>query len=77
VLALRYAFLFFHRLCIPFPAVEAKTSGLSAGDIDALERIPTRATELAPGADPYVDFVCDRILDGGDFVLPEALVAPA
>ena len=76
-LALRYAFLFFHRLCIPFPAVEAKSAGLSAVDIDALERIPTRSEELAPGADPYVDFVCDRILGGGDFVLPEALVASA
>jgi hypothetical protein len=75
--AVRYAFMFFHRLCIPFPAVRAKSAGLSALDADALEHIPTSAGEVAPGADPYVDFVCERILTGGAFVLPEPLVRAA
>jgi hypothetical protein len=50
---------------------------VSAVDVDALERIPTRTAELAPGAEPYVDFDGERILTDGDFVLPEALVRSA
>ena len=35
--------------------------------------VPSDAERIRPGADPYLDFVCDRILDGGEFVLPDAL----
>jgi hypothetical protein len=75
-LALRYAFMFFHRLCIPFPAVRPQNEGIDAAAVDALTSIPTSAAQLAPGADPYLDFVCDRILSGGGFLLPEPLVMP-
>jgi hypothetical protein len=71
-LALRYAFMFFLRMCVPFPSVRD-----AADAVDALEGIPSTPAEIAPGADPYVDFVCDRILSGGDFLLPEGLVATA
>ncbi|MEA2177144.1 MAG: hypothetical protein QOG77_441 [Solirubrobacteraceae bacterium] len=69
-LAWRYAFMFFFRMCIPFPAVDEPTP-------DALGPLPTTAAALAPGRDPYLDFVCDGILAGGGFVLPADLVAAA
>jgi hypothetical protein len=64
-LARRYAFAFFFRLMIPFPQI--RTAG------DRIVSLPTSADELLPGRDPYLDFVCDRILDGGDFFLPPEL----
>jgi hypothetical protein len=67
-LARRYAFTFFFRTMLPLPPVEVQ-----AGHVT---RMPTRAAELVPGADPYVDFICDRLLDGGSFTLPDALVLP-
>ncbi|MDP9257300.1 MAG: hypothetical protein M3Q31_12180 [Actinomycetota bacterium] len=70
-LALRFAFMFFLRMCVPFPAVREARDGT-----DALEVIPVTAQALAPGADPYLDLVCDRILAGGDFLVPEELVMP-
>jgi hypothetical protein len=63
-LAIRYAHMFFFRAMIPFPAVLAEDG--------RVRRLP-RAAELAPGADPYLDWVCDRILDGRDFGLPDEL----
>lgn len=30
---------------------------------------------LRPGKDPFMDFICDRLLDGRDFNMPESLVA--
>jgi hypothetical protein len=29
---------------------------------------------LLSGKNPYMDFLCDRIIDGKDFILPEELV---
>lgn len=69
-LAWRYAFMFFFRMCIPFPAVDAP-------DPDVLGPLPVDAAALTPGADPYLDFVCERICSGGEFLLPaERVRAP-
>ena len=67
-LALRYAFLFFFRFMIPFPMVPLE-QGLP-------RQVPDDPSAVRPGADPYLDFVCDRILDGGEFILPEKLALP-
>lgn len=64
-LAIRYAHMFFFRAMIPFPVVEA-----SDGQVT---RLPRTAAELAPGADPYLDWICERILDGEHFGLPDDL----
>jgi hypothetical protein len=64
-LARRYAFAFFFRLMIPFSHVR--------NDAGRLAEVSVSADDLLPGRDPYLDFVCDRILDGGDFFLPSAL----
>jgi hypothetical protein len=64
-LALRYAYTFFFRAMIPFPAVTA--------DNGRVARIPTMPQQIAPGRDPYLDWICERILDGGDFGLPDEL----
>jgi len=64
-LARRYAFAFFFRLMIPFPQITS--------DRGRLARVPTTANELLPGRDPHLDFICDRILGGGDLYLPSDL----
>lgn len=64
-LAMRYAHMFFLRAMIPFGLVEAEGG--------KVKRIPRDAAALAPGADPYLDWICERILDGGDFGLPDEL----
>jgi len=64
-LARRYAFAFFFRFMIPFRQVK-KAHGRRA-------RVPESANELLPGRDPLLDFVCDRILGGGDFFVPSEL----
>jgi len=68
-LAERYAHMFFFRAMIPFPAIEAHNG--------RLKRFPRRAADLAPGADPYLDWICDRIIDGQDFGLPDELACVA
>jgi hypothetical protein len=68
-LARRYAFAFFFRLMIPFRLV--RNVGGQVGEV------PVSADDLLPNRDPYLDFVCDRILDGGDFFLPSALALTA
>lgn len=69
-LAWRYAFTFFFRLCVPFPAVDAPS-------LETLDSFPVDAGGLEPGGDPYLDFVCDRILRGGEFLLPGELATAA
>jgi hypothetical protein len=64
-LALRYAFTFFFRCMIPFPAVKTVEGRPT--------EVPDDRDQLLPGRDAYLDFVCDRILDGRDFVLPDSL----
>jgi hypothetical protein len=67
-LAHRYAYTFFFRCSIPFPAVAVHDG--------RVVQAPDAATAIAPGADAYLDFVCDRILDGAPFVLPAELSLP-
>jgi hypothetical protein len=64
-LARRYAFAFFFRLMIPFRHV--RNAGSRVADV------PVSADDLVPSRDPYLDFLCERILDGGDFFLPSVL----
>jgi hypothetical protein len=68
-LALRYAFMFFYRCMIPFPAVEPEFGKPAS--------VPDDVGAIRPGADPYIDFICDRILGGGDFTLPDELALPS
>ena len=65
-LARRYAFTFFFRAAIPFPPVS-----LVGGRPVA---VPRSAAALEPGADPYVDLICERILDGREFEVPDERV---
>jgi hypothetical protein len=64
-LARRYAFAFFFRAMLPLPPVQT-----AKGHVVSL---PGDASEIAAGADPHVDWIIDRILDGGPFPLPEEL----
>jgi len=64
-LARRYAFAFFFRRMIPFRHVR---------NVDGrLARVPEAAVELSAGQDPYLDFICERIIHGGEFHLPPEL----
>ena len=63
-LARRYAYMFFFRIMIPIPSI--------AHSHTRVARLPGGA-ELAPNADPFVDFLCDRIIDGSPFLLPRNL----
>lgn len=42
-----------------------------------VRQAPASAAEIAPGVDERLDWICDRILDGGSFVLPDALAGRA
>jgi hypothetical protein len=64
-LARRYAFAFFFRRMVPFRHVR--------NDDGRISGIPQSAEDLLPGHDPYLDFLCDRILAGGEFFLPSTL----
>jgi len=64
-LSLKYAYTYFIRKQIPLtPAVK-----------DDLYIDFTNLEGLLPGRNKYMDFLCDRITDGGDFVLPEELIS--
>jgi hypothetical protein len=67
-LAWRYAFMFCFQMCIPFPQVTEPS-------VDVLGPLPETADALLPGRDPYLDFVCERVMHGGGFVLPAELAA--
>ncbi len=66
-LARRYAFGFFFRWMVPFRPMEVGAGGIGS--------VTTDAADLEPGRDAYLDFACDRILDGGPFILPDELAA--
>jgi hypothetical protein len=68
-LARRYAFTFFFRCLMPVPLVRLEEGHPAA--------VPTTARELSAGSDPYLDLLCARILEGGDFALPEELALGA
>lgn len=67
-LAMRYAYIYFVQRQIPFPPVHNRRAGKESSfwrfDIGARGM-------LAPGADPNVDFIVERIIDGREFILPE------
>jgi hypothetical protein len=67
-LARRYAFTFFFRAMLPFTPVR-----VAAGHVRSA---PSSAAEIAPGADAHLDWICDRILDGAEFTLPDELALP-
>lgn len=69
-LARRYAYCYFIERQIPLEALHAPESKWSSFQHD-------KRHLLLPGADPFVDFVCQRILDGKDFIMNDALVAHA
>lgn len=65
-LAERYAFTFFYRALVPFPLLPQGGGGILS--------VPTDPAALQPGADPYLDLVCDGVLEGRPFVVPDELV---
>jgi hypothetical protein len=67
-LARQYAYCFFMQRQVPFPVVKDPNSNWWSFQIDKREK-------LLPGKDPFVDFICDRIIDGQDFVMDEGLIA--
>lgn len=67
-LAKQYAYCFFIERQVPFPVVKDPDSNWWKFQFDKREL-------LLPGKDPFVDLICDRILDGQDFVMDESLVA--
>jgi len=69
-LAQRYAYTYFLRRQIPLPIVDDPASDWWRFRLD-------RRSSLLPGADPFVDFICDRLLDGEDFILDDSLLGAA
>lgn len=67
LLAKKYAYCYFIQRQIPFPVVYNPESSW-------WEFQPHKAHLLLPGQDPFTDFICERILDGQDFIMPENLV---
>lgn len=67
--AKKYAYTYFIRRQVPLRVLY---------DPNSWWTFPFRRPEaLLPGNDPFVDFVCHRILDGRDFVMDDRLVAAA
>lgn len=64
-LAMKYAYTYFIRKQIPMPPTIK----------DDLLIDFTKLEHLLPGKNKHVDFLCERILDSEDFILPENLVS--
>lgn len=56
-LARRYAYLFFCRAMVPFPAVSQRGAGRPVFEF-------SNVSELAPGRDPFLDLICEALLTG-------------
>jgi hypothetical protein len=69
-LARRYAYCYFIQRQVPLPVVKDPESNWWHFQYGQRE-------QLLPGRNPFVDFICERILDGGDFVMDESLVTVA
>lgn len=67
LLAKKFAYCHFIQRQIPFPVVYDPESSWWKFQ-------PHKIPLLLPGRDPFTDFICDRILDGQDFIMPENLV---
>lgn len=66
-LARNYAYCYFIQRQIPLRVVEDPTTEWWKFQFD-------KSHLLLAGEDPFVDFICDRIVDGRDFVMGEELV---
>lgn len=62
-----YAYCYFLQRQIPFPVVK---------DPDTIwwQFQEHKAHLLEPGKDPFTDFICERVMDGKDFIMSEALI---
>lgn len=71
-LAKRYAYIYFIQRQVPFPPVQNRraSSESSFWSFDIRSR-----RMLIPGANKYVDFIVDRIVDGHEFILPDDYVS--
>jgi hypothetical protein len=69
-LARRYAFTYFMRRQIPISVVDDPATTWWRFRLD-------RRRSLLPGKDPFIDLICNRLLDGEDFILDDALLATA
>lgn len=65
-LARQYAYSYFIQRQIPLRMIKGY-SGWGPMDYQKLEL-------LLPGKDPFINFICERIFDGKDFVMDESLV---
>lgn len=70
MLAKKYAYNYFLQRQIPFKVVQDNTSSFWKFQFDKRDL-------LLPDKDPFVDFICDRIIDGKDFIMDEDLVVLA
>lgn len=69
-LAIKYAYCHFIQRPIPLKVVDNPNDNFWHLQLDRLYL-------LEPGKDPFVDFICDRIIDGEDFIMDEDLVQRA
>ena len=68
--ARKYAYCYFIQRQIPIPVVENPDPEAEWWAFQA-----SKTHLLAPGQDPYIDFICKRILDDEDFIMDENLVS--
>jgi hypothetical protein len=66
-LARRYAFTFFFRKMIPFPIVRV--------DGERIAELAPSVDSLRPGAEPFLDLICEQMVNGGPFIVPDELAA--
>ena len=66
-LARRYAYGYFVERQVPFPVVKNPKSRWWFFQYE-------KRHLLAPRNDPFTDFICERIIDGRDFIMDERLV---
>jgi hypothetical protein len=66
-LARRYAYCYFIQRQVPLSVVKGPDSTWWKFQFN-------KRHLLLPGKDPFVDFICDRIMDGKDFIMDEKLV---
>jgi hypothetical protein len=68
LLARRYAYCYFIQRQVPLSVVEDPNSSWWRFQFE-------KRNLLLPGRDSFIDFICERIMDGKDFIMDEKLVA--